>query len=169
MPETGGRVALRIGVDDEYATAKERERRAEIDGRRAFSDAAFLIDECDDASQRRYPAESKYCSSNVSSKVRSLRSGSSVTCSNNQRSASPTRSSPAKPACASPRATSAAMTSLPPIVNSRIENAGFRAIRRERALQRRSLLPSRFGRPLPRCRRAVNRTDVRYLEARRGG
>jgi hypothetical protein len=35
---------LRIGIDDEHAAAVNGKRRAEIDGGRALSDAAFLID-----------------------------------------------------------------------------------------------------------------------------
>ena len=79
-----------------------------FDGRRAFADAAFLIDESDDATQRnsddreneRRPyapivsSLSRCSSSSVRRVWRSLRSGSSVTCSNSQRNASPTRSSP---------------------------------------------------------------------------
>ena len=47
--QTGRRIALRIGVDDQYAPAVHGERRAEIDGGRALSDAALLVDERDDA------------------------------------------------------------------------------------------------------------------------
>ena len=56
-------------IDDEHATAKHRKRRAKIDGRRAFSDAALLVDERDDAAQRvslrgicGVPTLSRYCS-----------------------------------------------------------------------------------------------------------
>ena len=49
--ETGRRVALRVAVHDEHALAEHRECRAEVDGRRALADAAFLVDERDDATQ----------------------------------------------------------------------------------------------------------------------
>ena len=49
--ETRRRIALRIAIDDEHAPAFNGKRRTEIDGRRALSDAAFLIDEGDNATQ----------------------------------------------------------------------------------------------------------------------
>ena len=99
--ETGRRVSLRIGIDDEHAPAEHRERRAEIDGGRALSDAAFLIDERDDATQGLSRAmavgrDRDTARAFAAASVRSLRSGSSVTCSKSQRNAAPTRSSPRK-------------------------------------------------------------------------
>ncbi len=43
--ETGGGVALRVEVYEEYAATLPREVRAEIDGGGGFADAAFLVDE----------------------------------------------------------------------------------------------------------------------------
>ena len=97
--KAGRRVALRIGIDHEHALAEHRERRAQIHRGRALADAAFLIDECDDARQNVLPAL-RNCDAvsaleilleRRSSAVRSLRSGASVTCSKSQRSAAPTR------------------------------------------------------------------------------
>jgi hypothetical protein len=56
--ETGRGIPLRIRVDDQNALAQHGECRAEIDGRRAFADAALLIDERDDATQDISPKES---------------------------------------------------------------------------------------------------------------
>jgi hypothetical protein len=53
--EPGRRIALRIGVNDEHALSEHRKRRAEIDGRRALADAAFLIYQRDDPAQGSSP------------------------------------------------------------------------------------------------------------------
>src|SRR5581483_1583633 len=119
--ESGGRVPLGIGVHDENATSVHCQRRGEIYRRRTLADAPFLIDQCDRTRHGNSPSRyarlasraSKCCSKSASSVARSLRSGTSVTCSNSQRSAVPTRASPAKFGATSPRRTSAAITSPP--------------------------------------------------------
>ncbi len=53
MPEAGGRVPLRIQVDDEHATAQLSERGAETDGRRGLADATLLVGDGDHTSRLR--------------------------------------------------------------------------------------------------------------------
>ena len=53
--EGAGGVSLRIAVDDQGALFGGGERGAEINGGGGFSDATFLIGDCDDSSQRLLP------------------------------------------------------------------------------------------------------------------
>ena len=46
--ERAGRVRLRIEIDKQDPLAQLRQGRAEIDSRSRFTDAAFLISDCDD-------------------------------------------------------------------------------------------------------------------------